>query len=70
MRVIQESLPNLVDNLVERFCKDRCKIVEDKHEVAKIKVIIKIIKMKAVKNKFKKFKWNVKFLNLIWIQKC
>ena len=56
MRVIQESLPNLVDNLVERFCKDRCKIVEDKHEVAKIKVIIKIIKMKTVKNKFKKFK--------------
>lgn len=51
MRVIQESLPNLVDNLVERFCKDRCKNVEDKHEV-----IIKIIKMKAVKNKFKKFK--------------
>lgn len=48
MRVIQESLPNLVDKLVETFCKDRCKNVEDKYEIVKIKVVIKIIEMKAV----------------------
>ena len=41
MRVIQESLPNLVDKLVETFCKD-------KYEIVKIKVVIKIIEMKAV----------------------